>query len=76
MRQYLGCEFKPGGRLYTYHNDGEPAAEGDEVLVNTSRGMQSVTVIEAHHRKPPFATKPIIGGEGAESAPEAPTEPA
>jgi hypothetical protein len=61
-RQYVAVEFKPGGRRYTYHNDGEPVAIGDLVKVETRYGQQTVTVADLviprnrHSRR-----RPIIG---------------
>lgn len=62
-RQYLTAKFAPGDkRAYTYHNDGEPVACGDLVLV-PGRGdkPQTVTVHEVFVPAPEFATKAIIG---------------
>jgi ABC-type Fe3+/spermidine/putrescine transport system ATPase subunit len=63
MRQFIAVRFKAGiGRAYTYHNDGEPVAVGDRVLIEKrGGGEQSATVAEIHEDEPPFETKPIIG---------------
>jgi hypothetical protein len=62
-RQFVACQFKPGeGRAYTYHNDGEPVAPGDRVIIeNRSGGQQTVHVASIWDDEPPFATKPILG---------------
>ena len=60
-RQYLAVEFKPGGRRYTYHHDGEPVAIGDLVKIESRGGRQVVTVADLVIEEPPFETKPIIG---------------
>lgn len=62
-RQYLDIAFRPGGRTYRYHNDGEPVARGDKVRV-TSRleeGWQAVEVVAADYVEPPFKTTAILG---------------
>lgn len=71
-RQYLACEFKPGGRRYTYHHDGEPCAIGDLVQVEVRGGqIQRVTVAEISIEAPPYDTKPILGlADLASAAPE------
>ena len=63
-RQYLACKFRPGDkRAYTYHNDGDPCAVGDKVLVASPRGEGRMTVEVAVilDANPGFATKAIIG---------------
>jgi hypothetical protein len=60
-RQFLAVEFKPGGRRYTYANDGEPVAIGDLVKVETRGAIQVVPVAEIVIEEPPFACKPILG---------------
>jgi hypothetical protein len=62
-RQFIACQFKPGqGRAYTYHNDGEPVAIGDRVLIEKrDGGEQAIVVAEIWDREPEFATKPILG---------------
>ena len=66
-RQYVGCTFKGGGRIYTYHNDGDPVAVGQEVKVESREGgWQRVTVVSVSEQAPSFATKPIsVEGEAA-----------
>ena len=61
-RQFIAATFRPGGRPYTYHNDGAPLAPGHTARVNARDGMgwQNLDVIEAGIDKPPFDTKPII----------------
>lgn len=64
-RQYLAVEFKPGGRRYTYANDGEPAAIGDLVRIETRfGGQQIVTVAALVIEEPEFECKPILGRVG------------
>jgi hypothetical protein len=61
-RQFVAVLFKPWDkRSYTYHNDGEPVAVGDNVIVETAKGTQTVTVSALPDAVPPFPTKPIIG---------------
>lgn len=63
-RQYVACAFRPGDRrTYTYHNDGEPVAVGDEIKVadRNGDGRQRVTVMAIGDEKPKFETKPILG---------------
>lgn len=75
-RQFLACEFKPGGRQYTYHNDGPPVAEGDRVRVEVRGGsVQSVRVVEIWAAPPSYETKPILGlADLASAAPQDPQE--
>jgi hypothetical protein len=62
QRQFVAVLFKPWDqRSYTYHNDGEPVAIGDSVIVETAKGTQTVTVSALPTAVPPFPTKPIIG---------------
>lgn len=58
--QYVECEFKRGGRRYTYHNDGEPVKAGDCVEVDGRNGRTKITVTGIVDRAPRFATKPIL----------------
>jgi hypothetical protein len=61
-RQFVAVLFKPWDqRSYTYHNDGEPVAIGDQVIVDTAKGQQTVTVSALPIEVPPFPTKAIIG---------------
>jgi hypothetical protein len=60
-RQYVAVEFKPGGRQYTYHNDGEAVAIGDLIHVEMRGGRKVVTVAGLSIEEPKFETKPIIG---------------
>lgn len=61
-RQYVAVQFNPWDRRsYTYHNDGEPVAIGDKVLVTTPRGQSVVEVVGLPDLVPPFETKPIDG---------------
>jgi hypothetical protein len=72
-RQFVSVQFHPSDRkTYTYHNDGEPVTEGDQVVVNTDRGPAEVEVISVFADEPPFATKPIVG----KARPAQPAEPA
>lgn len=62
--QYVACKFRPEDkRSYTYFNDGEPVAVGDEVKIGgrTEEGWQRVHVVAVSDEKPPFETKPILG---------------
>jgi hypothetical protein len=61
-RQFVAVLFKPWDqRSYTYHNDGEPVAIGDQVIVDTNKGRQTVTVSALPTEQPSFPTKPIVG---------------
>lgn len=62
-RQYLTATFAPGGMPYTYHNDREPVAAGDRVLVSGrgGKGTRTVTVEQVGVPRPKFETKAIIG---------------
>lgn len=63
-RQYVACKFRPDDkRSYTYHNDGEPVAVGDEVKIagRSDDGWQRVHVVAVGDEMPSFETKPILG---------------
>jgi hypothetical protein len=61
MTQYVEIEFKPGGRAYTYHHDGEPVKTGDKVEVPSRvGGKATVNVVAVSDHKPPYVTKAII----------------
>lgn len=61
MRQFVNVEFKRGSRAYSYHNDGEPVAVGDRVLIAGRSGVtQSALVVSVADEVPAFETKPII----------------
>lgn len=64
MTQYLTAKFSEADkRAYTYHNDGDPVAVGDRVLV-PGRGDKPRTVIVAEIGVPKpdgFDTKAILG---------------
>lgn len=71
-RQFVAVQFNPWDRRsYTYHNDGEPVAIGDRVVVSTDRGPSAVTVVSLPTEAPTFATKPIVGKERPINEPEA-----
>ncbi|MEJ7831276.1 MAG: hypothetical protein WKF79_00035 [Nocardioides sp.] len=74
-RQFLTAIFAEGGMPYTYHNDGQPVAAGDRVLVNGrgGKGTRAVTVHAADVPQPKFVTKAIIGPS---TEPPRPSEPA
>ena len=60
-RQFVAVKFRPGdARTYTYHNDGEPVAAGDEVKIadRNGDGWSRVTVAFISSEKPAFETKP------------------
>lgn len=62
--QYVACKFRPEDkRSYTYSNDGEPVAVGDEVKIagRGEEGWQRVYVVAVSDEKPPFEMKPILG---------------
>ena len=63
FRQYITAEFRKGSRAYTYHNDGEPVAPGDRIVVQGRGGPQVITVVELLFEVPTFETKPIVGLE-------------
>lgn len=63
-RQFVKCKFhRFDTRTYTYHNDGEAVAPGEQVKVpdNRSDGWKRVEVVEIVDRAPPFPTKGILG---------------
>jgi hypothetical protein len=60
-RQLIAIEFTPGGRSYTYHNDGPRVEVGEFVVVMTNRGPQTVEVVSAAALKPTVPTKGIVG---------------
>jgi hypothetical protein len=61
-RQFVGVEFKAGGRPYSFHNDGDPLRVGDLVRVLVRGGREiTATVAIIDDDEPPFETKPIIG---------------
>jgi hypothetical protein len=63
-RQYLACSFRPGATTrYTYHNDRDPVAVGDRVVVSGRAGPATVIVAEILDAAPAFETKPIVGLE-------------
>lgn len=60
-RQYIACRFPNQTRVYTYHNDGDPVAVGDKVIVESRTGRAFVEVVSLSDDKPPFETKEILG---------------
>lgn len=74
MTQYLTAKFSEADkRAYTYHNDGDPVAVGDRVLV-PGRGDKPRTVIVAEIGVPKpsdFETKAILGLAPPPDAPDA-----
>ncbi|MFK4794916.1 hypothetical protein [Sphingobium sp. ZW T5_29] len=67
--QYVACKFRPDDRRsYTYHNDGEPVAVGDQVKIagRGDDGWQRVHVVAVSDEQPSFETKPILGKVEAE----------
>lgn len=65
QRQYLSIAFRPGGKTYVYHNDGDAMLPGDEVKVPDPRGEPGdwlrAHVVEILINKPDLATKAIVG---------------
>lgn len=62
--QYVQVKFRASDtRTYTYENDGDPVAIGDEVKVadNRSDGWKRVEVVGITDEKPPFVCRPILG---------------
>lgn len=61
--QLVAVAFREGDqRTYTYHNDGEPVAIGDRVMIpNRSGGQQRAFVVALPTEAPQFETKAIIG---------------
>jgi len=72
-RQFVGVDFRPGGRVYTYHWDGEPVTLGDLVRVpeKSGDGWKKVRVVEVSWTAPAYATRAILGPHVEE--PPAPT---
>lgn len=67
MPQFVAIQFKAGeGRTYTYHNDGDPVAIGDRVIIPTNHGQATVTVVGLPEEAPSFPTKSIVGMADAE----------
>lgn len=61
-RQYIACAFwEKATRTYTYHNEGEPVAVGDEVRVEVPEGGWKRVIARSIVGKPDFPTKPILG---------------
>lgn len=59
-RQFLACTFKPGGRQYTYHFDGDETVEpGRKVEAMTDQGTQKLTVARVVPDAPTFLTKEV-----------------
>ena len=68
--QYVACKYRESDtRSYTFHNDGEPVAVGDQVKIagRGEDGWQRVFVAAVSDEKPPFDTKPILGKVEAEA---------
>lgn len=61
MRQLVAIEFAPQGRQYTYHNDGEPVAVGDEVVILSHDKPKVVKVVSINPPPPTVPTKAIVG---------------
>lgn len=62
--QYVACKYREADkRSYTFHNDGEPVAVGDQVKIagRGDDGWQRVFVAAVSDEKPAFDTKPILG---------------
>jgi hypothetical protein len=63
-RQYVGCKFRIADhRVFSYHNDGPPLAEGDIIRVpdRSSEGWKKVYVVTVGHDEPAYPTKGVIG---------------
>ena len=63
-RQYVAASFTPGSpKLYTYHNDGERCAVGDEIMLPSrlNDGWTRGFVVQVDMPKPAFETKAILG---------------
>lgn len=63
-RQYVAAKFhEMSARTYTYHNDGEPLAPGDQAKVHdpSGGGWKRVFVASVSDVAPNFATKEILG---------------
>ncbi|MCD8201655.1 MAG: stage 0 sporulation protein [Clostridia bacterium] len=67
---YVGVKFDDGGKVYYFSPDGEDLEKGDEVIVETSRGIECVTVVVPHgeveENTLPSPMKPIIRKATAE----------
>lgn len=65
MRQFVACKFRINDtRTFTYHNDGDPVADGDTIRVpdKSGDGWKKVYVVDAAAPEPTaFPTKPILG---------------
>lgn len=63
-RQFIACKFRSSDtRTYTYHNDGDPVAVGDQVKVadRSGDGWKRIEVAQIVDDAPSFETKPILG---------------
>lgn len=64
-RQFVACKFRISDtRTFTYHNGGEPVADGDVVRVpdRSGEGWKKVYVVDANAAEPTaFPTKAILG---------------
>ena len=64
-RQFVAVKFRISDtRLFTYHNDGAPVADGDAVRVpdRSGDGWKKVFVVDANAAEPTaFPTKAILG---------------
>ena len=62
QRRYVRCTFPSSTREYTYHADGLDLTPGDQVQVETARGIATVTVTGFSDAAPyGIQTKPILG---------------
>jgi hypothetical protein len=64
-RQYVTGKFRPGDtRIYTWHNDREPVAAGDRIVIPGKAGPLVIDVDSVYYEPtPPYETKPIVGKE-------------
>jgi hypothetical protein len=61
-RQFVGVEFKAGGRPYSFHNDGDPLASAISSAFSSAAAARSQRQWRSSiEGEPPFETKPIIG---------------
>lgn len=58
--QFVQVKFSPeSGTAYTYHNDGEPVAVGDNVQVERHGKWLTLPVYAVTDVEPTFVTRPI-----------------
>ena len=60
MQTVVGVRFKSAGKIYTFGQGRLSLAEGDYVIVETTRGMECGKVVVAPHDVPDEAVPPHL----------------